>query len=176
MSKIAVIYWPKKGSTEKAAQTIYKKLGSGKADIFSLSQISPSVFNDYKFFIVGGNTVGADNWEDAHKGERWGPFYASMKEQKISLKGKKLALFGLGDQVRYPEHFVNDMKLLYDYFGEFQAEFVGYWPVDGYEHTDSSAVIGDVFVGLALDEDNQSNLTNERIDLWLNKVVKEFER
>ena len=141
-----------------------------------MSDITPEIFGKYNYFIIGGNTVGADNWEDANKGERWGPFYATMKEKSISLKGKKIALYGLGDQVLYPEDFVSDMKLLYDYFSEFQAELIGSWSAEGYEHTDSDALEGDHFIGLALDEDNQPELTNERIDLWLEQVCKEFYR
>ena len=47
------------------------------------------------------------------------------------------------------------------------AEVVGFWPNSGYEFADSAALDGDEFVGLALDQDNQSDLTAERISKWV---------
>jgi len=44
---------------------------------------------------------------------------------------------------------------------------VGYWPIEGYEFEESKALRDGQFVGLALDEDNQSDLTDERIKTWV---------
>ena len=51
---------------------------------------------------------------------------------------------------------------------------VGYWSRDGYDFTESKAVRDGKFVGLALDEDNQLNLTGERIKAWVEQLKKEF--
>jgi len=174
MKKTAIIYWPYKGATEKAAIKIHAALGKEKSEIFKLSEVDFSVFSNYDQFIIGGSTVGADNWQDAYKGEQWGPFSKSLNDNKVSLKGKKIALFGMGNQVLYPEHFVNDMKLLHDYFSSLDAAIIGSWPVEGYEHTDSKAISGGHFIGLALDEDTQPELTDSRIAGWLKQLEGEF--
>lgn len=51
---------------------------------------------------------------------------------------------------------------------------VGYWSTDGYEFSDSKALRDGKFVGLAIDEDNQSDLTDKRIKAWVAQLKKEF--
>ena len=53
---------------------------------------------------------------------------------------------------------------------------VGYWPNEGYEFEASRALSDDGhwFVGLALDETNQYELTDPRLDLWLPQVLDEM--
>jgi flavodoxin I len=51
---------------------------------------------------------------------------------------------------------------------------VGFWSTDGYEHSDSKAIKNGKFVGLAIDEDNQSELTDERIKKWVAQIKPEF--
>lgn len=175
MKKTAIIYWPKGGSTEKCAQLIFDKIGSDNCDIYILSDIDEEILMKYDLLIFGGSTVGADNWQDAHAGDKWGPFHTALKEKHISLKGKKVAFFGLGDQILYPDDFVNDMKILHDYFTDLGATPVGRWPQENYEHTDSNATVGTDFIGLALDEHNQPELTNERISEWIDILMKEIQ-
>ncbi|MFN9675593.1 MAG: flavodoxin FldA, partial [Microcystis sp.] len=51
---------------------------------------------------------------------------------------------------------------------------VGYWPTDGYDFNESKALKNGKFVGLALDEDNQSDLTEQRIKTWVAGLKGEF--
>lgn len=54
------------------------------------------------------------------------------------------------------------------------GEIVGVRPTDGYTFEASKAVFQeDWFVGPALDEDNQSDLTMTRIRAWLEQVAEE---
>ena len=171
MKKIALIYWPKKGSTEKAAYKIYDKLGKDVADIFTITEINTAEFDLYDAFIIGGSTTGADNWEDAHR-TRWNEFFAKL--EKASVKGKPFAMYGLGNQVLYPHHFVDGMAILKDIFEKNGAILKGLWPVEGYDFLDSESVRDDMFYGLALDFDNQDDLTEGRIYKWVAQVRKEF--
>ena len=55
------------------------------------------------------------------------------------------------------------------------GKIIGKWPTDGYEHTSSKAEKeSGVFLGLAIDEDNQYELTEERINKWSVQIKKEF--
>ena len=53
------------------------------------------------------------------------------------------------------------MGILEEKIAELGGETVGYWSTEGYDFSDSKALRDDKFVGLALDEDNQSELTEE---------------
>ena len=85
-----------------------------------------------------------------------------------------MAYFGTGDQVGYAENFQDAMGILEAKISNLGGETVGYWSTDGYEYEASKADQGGKFVGLALDEDNQSELTDERIKSWTTQLKSEF--
>ena len=91
------------------------------------------------------------------------------------MTGKKVAIFGLGDQERYPDNFVDGIGILAEAFVRSNAELVGFMPVNDYHFTKSQAVKGDHFLGLALDVENQSEQTEERILKWVAELKKEFQ-
>lgn len=170
MKKIAVIYWPKSGNVENTAQKIATYFDAGNVDVFTISNADTSTFPDYDLLIFGGSTVGADNWEDIHT-TKWYSFFEELK--KLDLSGKPTALYGLGDQVLYPENFVDGMAIIRDELKPTGARIIGVWPVEGYEHTHSKSQEGDHFIGLALDDDHQSEMSDDRISQWVGQIKKE---
>lgn len=173
MKKIAVFYWPKKGNVEFSANRIFKKFEPGTAELHSIDEIDHVNLNDLDLIIVGGSTVGAIVWEKADDNNLWFDFFA--KCSSAELTDKLYAIFGLGDQVLYPENFVDGMMLIKNEFDGNGAKLIGKWPVDGYKFTGSAALDEDekMFVGLALDEDNQDELTEQRIEKWVKQVKEE---
>ncbi len=172
MKKIALIYWPKKGNTEEAAYKINAKFDKQKIDIFTITEINTAEFALYDAFIIGGSTTGADNWGQAHK-TRWSDFFAKIT--KAELAGKPFALFGLGDQVLYPYHFVDSMAFLKEMLEKHGAVHKGWWPTEGYDFQESESVENGMFYGLALDMDHQKELTDNRVEKWVEQIKKEFE-
>jgi len=171
MKKIALIYWPKKGNTETAALKIASHFNEASIDIFTVKSINTAEFALYDAFIIGAPTTGADNWQEAHK-SLWGSFFERLAKAKI--KGKPFAIFGLGDQILYPYNFVDGMIDIKKEFELHGAVHAGSWPVEGYEYKDSLSQENGHFVGLALDEDQQSELTDERIAQWTKQLIAEF--
>ena len=171
MKKIALIYWPKKGNTEAAAYKIMKRFDPNMVDIFTITSINTAEFALYDAFIIGGSTTGADNWEDAHK-DRWTEFFQRL--EKADVKGKPFAIFGLGDQILYPNNFVDGMAIIKEQFEKAGAKHTGLWPTEGYEFKDSNSIENGKFLGLALDLDKQAEMTDERVDQWTALLRKEF--
>jgi flavodoxin I len=171
MNKILLIYWPEAGNVETIALKLKNKL-SGDLVKKSISEIEPEDLKSFKNWIVGGSTVGSHIWEDADDSNKWLGFFKMLDE--IEMPDKTVAFYGLGDQVLYPDHFVNGLGIFQEEFGKRNARIVGQWPVTGYDHTDSEGMEDNMFFGLALDEDHQAELTDERIDKWLQIIVKEF--
>jgi flavodoxin long chain len=95
--------------------------------------------------------------------------------QKLDFTGKKVAIFGLGDQYGYAEYFLDAVGTIADVLVANGANLVGLWENQGYEHVASKAERDGYFLGLALDEDNQAELTDERVSTWVEKVLIEFE-
>ncbi len=172
-SKIALVYGPHNGNTETVARRIYAHLGEAKADLIPVGQATAQTLQDYQYFIIGGATIGTHTWAHESTNLDWDAFLPLMRKADFSTK--TVAVFGLGDQIAYAEHFVDDMRLIYDIIVENKGTVTGFWPTDGYEFTRSEALIGEKFVGLALDEDRQPNLSEERIVNWLNQILPDFE-
>jgi flavodoxin I len=62
---------------------------------------------------------------------------------------------------------------IYEKVVELGANVIGQWSTEGYEYNDSTAVLDSKFVGLALDDDNEPELTSERIKKWCMQLKTE---
>lgn len=171
MNKIGLFFGPEKGSVDKVAHKVAEALAISTNDIIAISKATATDFNKYSHIIFGISTVGRNTWENEASGNDWDTFAPALKN--IDFKGKKVAIFGLGDQLTYPEHFVNAIGWLNEKLVKCGVSTVGTFPTDGYRFDDSEAVIEGKFIGLPIDEDNEPELTDERISLWVSQLKKE---
>ncbi len=167
MGMIGLFYGTQTGNTETLAEMIQKEYGADKVDVINIANASPADFDRYSYVIIGCPT-----WNIGELVVDWEDFYPSL--DKIDFSGKKVAYFGPGDQVGYADNFQDAMGILAEKCAERGATNVGRWPTDGYDFHESRAVVDGYFVGLALDEDNQPNLTKERIQKWVAQLKQEF--
>lgn len=118
--------------------------------------------------------MGIPTWDYGELQEDWEDIWPDLED--LELKGKKIALFGLGDQIGYPEWFLDAMGYLHHKLKARGAIMVGYWPNHGYEFEGSKALTDDEshFLGLALDEESEFDKTAERIDRWCTQILEEF--
>ena len=88
-----------------------------------------------------------------------------------------IALFGLGDQYGYADWFQDALGMLHDAVIQQDCQVIGYWPNQGYEFTHSKALTEDreYFVGLSLDDENQFEQTDQRINTWVAQLLSELE-
>ena len=170
MKKIVLLYWPKGGNTENAAEKIAKAFDN--IDVFDIKSFNALDIKNYDLIITGASTVGAENWEDASDDNEWSRLDLEMRKQDLS--SKYVAFFGLGDQVLYPDHFVDVLGLFEEEYQNMEAKIIGRWPTDSYRFTDSHGVKDGMFYGLAIDEDNEDELTEERAKKWAAQLLKEM--
>jgi flavodoxin I len=171
MKKTGLFYWPKQGNVETCAMKIKDAFGDDEIEVVPINEIDKCDLSECELIIIGGSTAGADHWEKASDNNLWFNLFA--KFDPAIMKNKAVAIFGLGDQILYPDHFVDGMKIIKDEIDTCGARLVGRWPVDGYEFTGSDSVEDGKFLGLALDEDHQEELTDERIQKWVQQIKKE---
>lgn len=167
MNKTAIFYGSTGGNTKEAATLVHRELGGeAVADIFDVSKLKDvSAFAPYENLILGTST-----WGDGDLQDDW---YDFLKEfEKADLGSKKVALFGLGDQEGFGHAYLNGMKTLHDSAKKLGATIVGAWEDEGYSYDSSEAVVNGKFVGLALDADNQDELTPERVKNWCAELKK----
>lgn len=170
MKKIVLLFWVKGGNVERAAQTVYSMFNQDDIDIFDVGSFDVDSIENYDLIIIGGSTIGAESWLDAKADNEWNRFFRKIEEHDLS--GKNMAFFGLGDQVLYPDHFVDGLGIFKEEADKVNATIIGQWPIDGYKFTDSDGMADGQFFGLALDEDNEGNLTGERVKKWTD-IIKE---
>ncbi len=177
MSRIGLFFGTDTGKTRKVAKMIKKQFDDATmAKPLNVNRATAEELLGYDFLIVGTPTLGEGLLPGLSadcENESWEEFLPQLEDADFS--GKTVAIYGLGDQVGYSGEFVDAMIELYDFFTEKGAKVVGAWPTDGYEFEHSESVIDGKFVGLALDLDNQSNLTEERIAAWLKLLAEPFD-
>ena len=102
----------------------------------------------------------------------WEDLYEDLDD--IDFKGKKVAYFGAGDQIGYSENFQDAMGILEEKISSLGVETIGYTSTEGYDFVESKAVVDGKFVGLAIDEDNQSEITESLIKSWVSQIKTKF--
>ena len=167
MSKIGLFYGTQTGKTESIAEMIRDEFGASEIDMHDMSQTDVSDFDGYTKLIIASPT-----WDIGELQSDWDAFFPEL--ESMDFKGKTVAYFGTGDQVGYADNFMDAVGILEAKISARGGKTIGYWSTDGYEHTQSKAEKSGKFVGLAIDEDNQSDLTDERVKIWVTQIKKEF--
>jgi flavodoxin I len=172
MKKTILLYWAPGGNVEKAARQIQAQIGADKLEMLDVASFNVSRMDAYENFIFGIATIGAEIWRDAKGDNKWNEFF--VKTENKDFSNKTFAFYGLGDQVLYPDHFVDALGYLKEEVEKRNGKIVGFWPTEGYTFTDSEGAADGKFFGLALDEDQEDELTPERIKNWTAQISKEM--
>ena len=167
MKDTGIFYSFRSVKTGQQVKKILKLLGTDNVTAVDVDVATGEDFMKYTNYILAVPT-----WFDGELPTYWDEFLPSIEEE--SLKGKRFAIFGGGDQKGYSENFVDGIGLMAKYLEEREGKLVGFTSTEGYEFEGSKAQRGDQFVGLALDIENQAALSNERIEAWVETLKKEF--
>jgi flavodoxin I len=174
---VGIVYGTSTGNTLDCAEKIFKAFGPDLAsepiDIDTLdAKRASKVFEEHKALVVGAPT-----WNTASDSERsgtgWDSLYTDVQSFESILKGKKVAVFGCGDQASYGDYFCDAAGELFDVFEGVGCTMLGAWSMEGYDHVESKATRGDMFCGLLLDQDNQDDLTDVRVESWVAQLKEE---
>lgn len=160
MNATIVIFGSSTGTCEAIAEKIANKLG---CEALNVQDLNADIVNNHQNLILGTSTWGAGEMQD--------DWYDGLKVlQGADLAGKTVALFGCGDCESYGDTFVGGIGELYNGIKDKGAHFIGSVSTDGYTYDDSEAVIGGKFVGLPLDDVNEDDKTDSRIDAWIAEI------
>lgn len=163
MKSVAIIYGSSTTNTKTVAEKIAERLSDYNPTLVDIYDGEEDAFLTHDVLILGISTWGVKDLQDD-----WSDFYSTL--EKLDLTGKTVALFGLGDCFIYPDSFVDAMGILYETVSQKGCRIVGQVSPEGYDFDYSRALVDDVFVGLPIDEDNEAELTDERIDKWLESL------
>jgi len=167
MNKIGLFFGSDTGVVEEIAERIRKEFGKDNIEIFDVANADGSDMENFSNIIFGASTQGV--------GDMQSDFEEFLEEIKLTdLSGKTVAIFGLGDADGYADTFVDAIGIIYEALEVKDCKIVGSVPTDGYGYDESTAEKDGKFVGLPIDEDNQDELTEERVKKWVAQLKSKF--
>lgn len=168
MAKVGLFYGSTTGKTSDAAEQIQAALGGDSVvDLKDIADESAEGMAEYDYLIIGSPT-----WNIGELQDDWEAVFDDL--DSVDFSGKTIAYFGTGDQIGYADNFMDAMGQLEEKISGLGGKTVGYWPADGYEHSESQAIREGQFCGLALDEDNEADKSEERIATWAAQVKQDM--
>jgi len=167
---IGLFYGSSTCYTEMSAEKIQQCFGQENIDLFNIADTAVDEIDHYQQIIFGIPT-----WDYGELQEDWEAIWDEIDNLKFA--NKTVAIFGLGDQIGYPDWFLDAMGFLHNKVLLLGATVIGYWPNDGYTFETSQALNEEKtqFLGLALDDENQFDKTDERITLWCEQLKLTFQ-
>lgn len=167
MKKIGIFYSANAIKTRDIAKKIVAAFKDSDIETIAIEEASQKDFEKYDNIIAGIST-----WFDGEIPMYWDEVIPEIESAK--LKGKKIAVFGLGDQVGYPDNFADGIGILANIFLTSGAILVGKTSVEGYNFEKSQAQESDKFLGLIIDIENQADKTEQRINQWVKQLKIDF--
>tara|TARA_B100001142_G_scaffold224408_1_gene222536 strand:- start:7153 stop:7671 length:519 start_codon:yes stop_codon:yes gene_type:complete len=168
--KIGLIYGSDTGATEEVSLQIKEAFNNYDIEMHNVGNVNEEIILSYDFLIFGLST-----WYDGDLQSDWEIYFDDFK--KIDFSDKLIAIFGLGDQWGYDSYFVDGIGIIAREIIKNNGKIIGDWPTKGYEFEESKALKDETtFFGLALDEDNQYDKTESRIEIWTNQIIEYLEK
>ena len=168
MKKIGIYFGSTTGATENIAEQLAEKMAVNSNDIKDVSRFKAEEFLSYDVLLLGTST-----WGDGDLQDDW---YDALDELKLmDISAKQIGLFGCGDSDSYSDSFCNGVGELYSALSSCGAQFIGFVSTDNYQFHRSTAQKEDHFVGLLLDEDNESSKSGQRVSSWVEQLKQEAE-
>ncbi len=167
MKTLAIVYSFNSTKSAKIALKIADNLPS-----YSIEKLNVESCKGNEFLAYDGYILSVPTWFDGELPNYWDEILPAL--EKLDFKGKKIALFGLGDQKNYPENFCDAVGILGSFFEQRGAKIIGFTSPEGYTFESSKALKNNYLTGLLLDQENQSKLSDERIQKWTDQLITEF--
>ena len=167
---VKIIYGSDTGNTDYVIETyLLNELSVHFDNVVQVDiyNIDPNEWLSNVLFIIGIPT-----WYDGELQSDWDDYIEDFK--KLDFKGKTFAIFGLGDQIGYGEYFVDGIGILAEVILANGGQIIGHWPTEGYTFSESKALVDENhFFGLAIDEDNEDEMTFDRVRIWVEQLGNE---
>ncbi len=163
--KIALIYSKHSEHTAGVAEMIKKEMADKEYTEVNVEDASFDEILNYDFLILGTST-----WFDGELPNYWDEYLPGLED--FDFSGKKLALFGLGNQADFPENYQDAIGLLANFFESRGASVIGQTSIEGYEFENSAAVKNNKFCGLAIDSSFDEKTKAALVAIWIQQIFQ----
>lgn len=168
MAKIGIFFGSTEGNTERIVNSVQEKLGG--EDVAAIHNVSSSTAEDLASY--DNLILACPTWEIGELQEDWDTFIDEMDD--VEWDGKTVAYIGLGDADGYPDTFLDALGLIHEKIEDQDVTVVGLWPDDEYEYEDSKGLRDGKFLGVGIDEDNEPEKTDDRLNRWIDMIKPGF--
>lgn len=166
MAKIGIFFGSDGGYTENVCTRLSTYFENDEVELFNIFETTIDVLDSYDNLILASST-----WHDGHLQDDWNNFIDKL--DTVDFTKKTIALVSLGDQDGYGYTFCDSLVLLHDKVKE--GNVVGPTSTEGYDYEETKGTNEDGdFLGLCIDEDQQDDLTDERLKNWYDSIHSEF--
>ncbi|MEM6978333.1 MAG: flavodoxin [Planctomycetota bacterium] len=166
---IGIFYGSDTGNTERVAEMLQEQLAPHVGVCEDIGNCSVEDFLKYDVILFGVST-----WNIGEIQCSWEDFLEPLSE--CDFEGKRVGLFGLGDAAGYPDTFVDGLGILWESLGKERPTLIGKWSKEGYIFDDSRGLVDDEhFLGLVIDEDFEPELTDDRVEKWVDQLKGELD-
>lgn len=163
------------GSTTGTTEDVTLRFEAMANEKFGLDLLAVNIADvedDDTFLAHPAMILAIPTWNYGELQDDWELFLDRIKGKPTSAT---IAIIGVGDQFGYPEYFLDAVGIMGRQLEEQGAKLVGEWPIDDYDYEESQALIGDFFMGVGIDEWNQPEKTDERLEQWLTQILPELQ-
>ena len=169
MKKIGLFFGSSTDNTKIASDFIYEYIKNEGCEIemHNIADADPEDILEYDNIIIGCPT-----WHIGELQEDWDAIF--LKYEELDFSGKTAAFFGCGDQVGYPDNFLDAIGILAKPFIEKGGNLIGKCKRDEYDFNDSVALEDDMLLGLGLDYDNDEDLCEGQMIMWIEDIIEDF--
>lgn len=169
MNSLKIVVGTDTGNTEYHAKYIKKELLEHyniESEIVMVHDIQPEDWTSHDYYILGAPT-----WFDGEMSQDWNWYLPTFKDTNFT--DKTIFIYGLGDQVGYPTYYCDAVGLLGRAVTEAGGSVECLTTTDGHDFKESQAVMTEgVFWGLCLDEENQPEMSDDRINEWVQNIAR----
>ena len=167
MSNIGIFCGTAGGTSLLIANAIAEAFSVEEDDLINMEEDFDDVEQmlEYNVLFIGSSTWGQG---DVHY--EWVDPQVEIESEGIDFSGKTIALFGAGDCVKHGEHFCSALGKLYKTFINAGANVVGFVDTNDYKYEFSLAEMDDKLCGLAIDQHNEEDKTETRIENWIENL------
>jgi len=171
MKKIGFFWGSSSDNTKIASKYMkeYLEMEDFEVDSFDAGDIQVEKILEYEHIIIGCPT-----WHIGELQDDWDGLFSQF--EKLDFNGKTAAFFGCGDQVGYPDNFLDAIGILAKPFMDNGGKLIGRCAPDSYEFKASRATDGDQLLGLGLDYDNEEEECEGQMIMWLEDVMEDFRK
>lgn len=168
--KVGIFFGTNTGNTEEVVDILKDEMADNgfEVEVHDMASASVDDFDNYDNIIIACPT-----WNDGELQDDWDAVMDDYEAYDFS--SKTVAMVGLGDQDGYPDNFLDALGTLAKPIKASGGKIVGLWPTEGYDFDASLGLEGDdKFLGLGIDQDNEEDLTEERIKKWVAQIKEEM--